>query len=218
METSTSTSNIARLSKLETVPNRPFTNPEHSRADSAVINYMRWQLHHVLSQSNIGPEHPLARELYIQMLQEVNGRFHRIVILERAPLLTDAELTFVGFFGQRRFEANPALLQDVDTELIQEFLNHPHVLSYCSLELADNNWANIVILRNADGIQHWRASRKHAYAARELAPQYYTGIRLHNGILPNGLASPYLVLLHTKYYDFQGPGLWQAVREERGDS
>jgi hypothetical protein len=138
--------------------------------------------------------------------------------IERAPLLTDAELTFVGFFGQRRFEANPALLQDVDTELIQEFLNHPYVLSYCSLELADNNWANIVILRNADGIQHWRASRKHAYAARELAPQYYTGIRLHNGILPNGLASPYLVLLHTKYYDFQGPGLWQAVREERGDS
>src|SRR5689334_630773 len=127
MDTSTSMPNITRLSQVETVPDRPFTNPAHSRADAAILNYMRWRLHHLLSQANIGPEHPLARELYVQTLHEELGRFHRIVILEREPLLTDAELTLVGFFGHRRGEANPALLQDVDIELIQEFLNHPHV-------------------------------------------------------------------------------------------
>ena len=207
--------NLIRLGQLETVPDRPFTNPEHNRADAAILNYLRWRLHYMLSQSNIGPGHPLARELYVQMMQEANGRFHRIVILEREPLLTDAELTLVGFFGHRRGEANPALLQDVDIELIQEFLNHPYVLSYCSLELADGNWANMVLLRNADGIEHWRASQKHAYAAREMAPLYYTGIRLHNGVLPGGLASPHMNLLSTKYYDFQGPVLWRAIREEQ---
>jgi hypothetical protein len=214
MDTSTSMPNITRLSAIETVPDRPFTNPAHSRADAAILNYMRWRLHYLLSQSQIGPEHPLARELYIQTLNEERGRFHRLVILEREPLLTEAELTLVGFFGHRRGEVNPALLQDVDVELVQEFLNHPYVLSYCSLELADSNWANMVLLRNAAGIEHWRASQKHAYAAREMAPLYYTGIRLHNGVLPSGLASPHMNLLSTKYYDFRGPELWRAIREE----
>jgi hypothetical protein len=196
------------------VPDRPFTDPQHSSADAATLNYMRWRLHYLLSQSNIGPGHPLDRELYVQMMQETTDRYHRVVILERGPLLTDAELTFVGFFGQRRFEASQAMLQDIDTELIQEFLQHTSVLSYCSLELADYNWANLVLLRNPEGIQHWRTSQRHAYAARELAPLYYTGIRLHNGVLPEGLDSPVLHLTRTKYYDFQGPGLWQAVRNE----
>jgi len=174
---------------------------------------MRWRLHYLLSQSNIGPEHPLARALYIQTLDEDHGRFHRVVILEREPLLADAELAFVGFFGHRRVEADPTPLQEIDIELIQEFLDHPHVLSYCSLELADGNWANMVLLRSADGIERWRGSRKHAYVARELAPLYYTGIRIHNGVLPDGLASPHLSLLCTKYYDFQGPELWRAIRD-----
>jgi hypothetical protein len=214
METSTPIPSPVRLSQLETVPDRPFANPEHNRADTAILNYMRWRLHYLLSQSGIGPGHPLDRELYVQMMQEANQRYHRMVILERGPLLIDTELTFVGFFGQRRFEASPAILQDIDTELIQEFLHHTYVLSYCSLELADNNWANLVVLRSAEGIQHWRASQRHAYAARELAPLYYTGIRLHNGVLPEGLASPYIRLTCTKYYDFRGPGLWQAIRDE----
>jgi hypothetical protein len=214
MSTSTPLPAVVQLGPHDAVAERPFTDPRHSRADAAILNYMRWRLHYLLSQSDIGPGHPLDRELYIQMLQEANDRYHRMVILERGPLLTDAELTFVGFFGERRFEASPAILQDIDTELIQEFLQHTYVLSYCSLELADNNWANLVILRSAEGIQHWRASQRHAYASRELAPLYYTGIRLHNGVLPEGLASPYIRLTRTKYYDFREPGLWQAIRDE----
>jgi len=50
---------------------------------------------------------------------------------------------------------------------------------------------------------------------RELAPRYYVTIRLHNGLLPCGLASSQMILNATKYYDFQSEELWQAVREER---
>jgi hypothetical protein len=135
-----------------------------------------------------------------------------MVILSRQLLLNAYQLTVVGFFGEKRGEANLALLQDVDTELVQEFLDHVSVLSYSSLELSDGNWANMVLLLGAEGIQHWRASQKHAYAARELAPQLYHTIRLHNGVLPGGLSSQ-LLLRSTKYYEFHGQGLWQAMRE-----
>jgi hypothetical protein len=137
---------------------------------------------------------------------------HRMVIRDRAALAANAELTVVGFFGEQRGKVNPALLHDIDTELIQEFLQHRYVLSYSSLELADGNWGNLVILQHTGGIEHWRASQRHAYAARELAPLYYARIRLHNGILPCGLASPHLILTSTKYYDFEGD-VWQAIRE-----
>ena len=60
MDTSTPTSQVIHLGRAETAPNRSFTNPEHSRADAAVLNYMRWRLHYLLSQSGIGPEHPLV--------------------------------------------------------------------------------------------------------------------------------------------------------------
>ena len=214
MSTPTPFPTAVHLGPLDAVAERPFTDPRHSRADAAILNYIRWRLHYLLSQADIGPGHPLARELYVQMLQETNQRFYRVVILERGPLLTNAELTFVGFFGQRRFDSSPAVLQDIDDELMQEFLQQTYVLAYCSLELADGNWANMVLLRDAAGIQHWRSSQRHAYAARELAPQFYTGIRLHNGVLPEGLDSPFLRLTRTKYYDFQGPGNWYAIRDE----
>jgi hypothetical protein len=83
------------------------------------------------------------------------------------------------------------------------------------LELADGNWANLVIMQHAEGIQRWRTSQKHAYVARKFAPLFYSGIRIHNGVLPRGLTSPRLVLLNTKYYDFRGGRLWRAVRDER---
>jgi hypothetical protein len=208
-----STSNFIRLGWHDHVPDRGFTHPDHIPADAAVLDGMRARLYDTLLRSDIGAGDPRNRELYIQYVKEDDERLHRMVILSRQLLLNAYPLMVVGFFGERRGEANPALLQDVDTELVQEFLHHIHVLSYSSLELADGNWANLVLLLGAEGIQHWRASHKHAYAARELAPQFYHTIRLYNGVLPGGLSSPNLTLVSTKYYEFHGQGLWQAVRE-----
>ena len=140
-------------------------------------------------------------------------RSHRLVILSRQQLLNASALTVVGFFGHKRSAADPSLLQDVDTDLLQEFLHHAYVLSYSSLELPDGNWANLVLMLDAGGIEHWRASQKHAYAARELAPHFYQTIRLHNGTLPGGLAASKLVLLSTKYYDYRDESWWHAIRE-----
>ena len=206
---------IARLGSLEHVPGRRFASPEHSHTDTAILAYMRARLLETLRAANLAPDDPLNREMYVQTLPEDGARLHRMVILSRQALLGAAELTFVGFFGHKRGDANPAILQDVDTELLQEFLNHTYVLSYSSLELPDGNWANMVLMQHAEGIEHWRASQKHAYAARDLAPQFYSTIRLHNGTLPGGLAGPQIALNSTKYYDYDRADRWHAIRDFR---
>jgi hypothetical protein len=208
---------LTRLDQYEQTPERRFANPEHSYADVAILEYMRARLRETLGEAAIALGDPLQRELSILSIKEDGERLHRLVILSRQQLLAAAGLTVVGFFGHKRGSANPKILADVDTDLLQEFFHHTYVLSYSSLELPDGNWANLVIMLDATGIEHWRVSQKHAYAARELAPLFYKTVRLHNGVLPGGLAAPQLVLLRTKYYDYSGDNWWLAIREFRSD-
>jgi hypothetical protein len=205
--------NPVRLGPLEAVAGRPFTAIEHSHTDLATLEYMRMRLRQTLAAWEINLDQPAQSEIHVQYVHDEHTRMHRMIIRDYAALAADAELTVVGFFGEQRGKANPALLQDIDTELIQEFLQQRYVLSYSSLELADGNWGNLVILQHTDDIEHWRATQRHVYAASELAPLYYARIRLHNGVLGGGLASARLMLRSTKYYDFEGGGLWRAIRE-----
>lgn len=213
MSTSLFSANPIYLGPLDAVTDRPFTALEHSHSDLATLERMRARLCHTLVASESTLDQDARSEVHVQYIYEDQQRMHRLVIRDRAALATTGELAVVGFFGEQRGKVNPAMLQDIDTELIQEFLQHRYVLSYSSLELADGNWGNLVILQHAEGIEHWRVSQRHAYAARELAPLYYARIRLHNGLLPGGLASARLMLTSTKYYDFEGQGLWRAIRE-----
>ena len=210
--------NLTRLDQYERIPNRRFANPEHSYADVTVLEHMRTRLRETLGEAAIALGDPPKRELSILSIEEDGERLHRMVILSRQQLLDAAVLTVVGFFGHKRGSANPTILADVETDLLQEFLHHNYVLSYSSLELPDGNWANLVLLLDASGIEHWRVSQRHAYAARELAPLFYKTIRLHNGTLPGGLAAPQLVLLSTKYYDYSDDNWWHAIREFRSHS
>src|SRR6266498_1672308 len=204
---------LVRLGPLDAVANRPFTAAEHSRADLAILEHMRARLRQTLAASEIGIDQLAQSGVHVQYGHDEGERMHRMIIRDRAALAADADLTVVGFFGEQRGKANPALLKDIDTELIQEFLQQRYVLSYSSLELADGNWGNLVILQHTDGIEHWRTSQRHAYAANELAPLYYARIRLHNGVLAGGLAAPRLTLRSTKYYDFEDGDLWGGIGE-----
>jgi hypothetical protein len=210
--------NLTRLGQFERVLDRRFANPEHSYADVLILEYMRARLRETLGEAAMALGDPPKRELSILSIKEDGERLHRMVVLSRQQLLDAAALTVVGFFGHKRASADPTILADVDTDLLLEFLHHNYVLSYSSLELPDGNWANLVLLLDASGIEHWRVSQRHAYAARELAPLFYKTIRLHNGTLPGGLAAPQLVLLSTKYYDYSDDNWWHAIREFRSHS
>jgi hypothetical protein len=204
---------IISLSQTEIVPDRPFTHPEHTQADIAALQRMRVRLHEVLTSSapTADPPHPWRVSLH-----EANGRRHRVIILNRTILLEANELTFVGFCGQKYGHIDAESLHTMsalDAELVNELIDHPHMLSYSSMEVADGNWINLVLLRSAEGIEHWRTSERHIYAANELSPRYFASVRLHNGVLPNGLASVRMTLLRTKYYDFSESPAWRALRE-----
>lgn len=195
------------LTATEIVFGRPFTDPDKIQADFAALEQIRAALHATVRAMPVDPEPGLALHL-----QQPDGRAHRIVILNRLGLLASAPMAVVGFFGQRRPEADPAMLQDLDAELIEELQAHPSMLSYSSCELNCGGWANLVVLADPQGARRWRESARHVFAASQVAPRYYATVRIHNGALPAGLASPALLHVRTLYYDFADTGWWQAIR------
>ena len=200
---------VIRLSPREIVGGRPFTNPRHNADDLVAIRAMAGGLRLIL-----GRPLPDGPRPFVRQSPEPDGREHRAVICNDRVLRAGRDLTFVGFFAKKRRGLDHTPLTTTDDELILEFPRHPGILSYSSLELADGNWANLIVADPPDAKDHWRTSEKHAYAARELAPKHYTVVRLHHGVLPGRLLSgreP--VLVRTKYYDFQGLAPWRADRE-----
>lgn len=207
-----STSNYISLGPSERVSDRPFTNPEHNADDLAMLEYIAERVRYVLDQPHAVHHYPRPFVLY---LPEPGRLRLRIAITNPDELLSNKDdLVVVGFCGQKRPEADRSQVEAVDMELVGEFLQHPYLLSYSSLELKCGNWCNLVLFSNEQGLNHWAASTRHAYAALQLAPQYYLSIRLHNGVLPDGLMSGHkITLTRTKYFDYQGGTLWRAVRE-----
>jgi hypothetical protein len=199
------------LAATEWMDSRPFTDPAQNATDWEIVRAIIAVARAVLSQPLEWPAAPAP--LVLKRVGDEN-RLVRLVFCREADLNAHEDLFLVAFFGQRRLDKDRALINAVDEDLIHEFAQHQGVLSYCSFELPDGNYANLVLLRPEAARDHWRTSAKHAYAAQELAPEYYNCVRLHNGVLSGGLwsgAEPRLV--RTKYYDFCGPLPWRAVRD-----
>lgn len=199
------------LTGADILHERPFTHPDHSRADSSAIHHMRATLRHLLNTPNTLPERPFPLMLY---LPETGGRKQRVILMNFDDLRAADDVMLVGFFGHKKPLVDSLALEAMDIELITEFMHHPNVLSYSSLELPHGDWCNLVLLNAPEGIQSWNEGKKHAYAVRNLAPQHYEYIRLHNGIIPGGVLSEREPrLTRTKYYAFEGDAWWYAVRE-----
>ena len=189
-----------QLSPSETVSGRPFTIPEGSIADIAVLQYMVDTLCRILQQPQAIPDRP--RPLVLS-LEEVGGRIHRIALAQPEVLSGASDLTVVGFCGQKRPNINREPVDAVDEKLINEFPRHKHLLSYSTLQLECGNSCNLVLFDHPQGLSHWAMSETHTQAVR-LSPTYYTVVRLHNAVLPGGLMSNNkLILTRTKYFDFQ---------------
>jgi hypothetical protein len=187
-----------------------FTNPEASRYDLTILQYMAETLCRIMMKPEAIPNQPRP---YVLFLEEIGGRFHRIALSRPELLRQPIDLTVVGFCGKKRPGVDRQPVDAVDDELIEEMPEHLHLLSYSTLQLESLNTVNLVIFSEPQGLSHWAASEKHALAV-SMAPDYYTVIRLHNALLPGGLASHNrLVLLRTKYYDFLDKTPWRATRE-----
>lgn len=193
------------------VANRFFSDPVWSERDRIALEEMAERLRSVLRTEKSSSQ---ENRLDIFYLTEDDGCAHRVVIVNRAGLMDGERLTVVGFFGQRREDADMQATLRADAVMLQQFTEQPHLLSYSSRQFPDDQWANLVLFDSPDGIHHWAANSYHSRAAKEISPGYYNSIRLHNGWLEDGLWSGQPIrLARTKYYDFRGKSLWHGVRE-----
>jgi hypothetical protein len=200
-----------RLAPRETAAGRGFTDPARTARDLGAVRLMLEEIRRRLASAETlaaGPR-PLVLEG-----READGRAHRTIVCDERRLGDGRDLAWVGFFAVKRRDVDSAPLFVRDEELIQEFPDHPGIVSYSSLELGDGDWGNLILLDGDDAREHWRVSERHAHAARALAPCHYTDVRLHQGVLPGGaLAGSEPVLRRTKYYDYRDVVTWRAERE-----
>lgn len=200
-----------RLGPRETGEDRDFTAPARTAEDLRAVGRMLETLRQAVARAGQWPAGP--RPLTLEE-READGRAHRAIVCDARRLGAGRDVTWVGFFAEKRRDRDPTPLTVMDDELIEEFPAHPDILSYSSLELAGGDWGNLILLATEEAREHWRTSERHAYAARELAPRHYTHVRLHQGVLPGGvLGGRAPVLRRTRYYDYREEATWRAERE-----
>ena len=190
----------ARSVSVDATPQRLSSAGSSTCDDSAALHYMLTRLYQYARHMGDMLMHALPNTVY---LREPDGRQHRIVLMNAGALQPDAELTFVGFFGQKRPGVDFSALDALDQELIQEFRDYPHLLSYSSLELVDGTWGNLVVMTGSHGLVSWAGSARHAHASQEFAPRCYLTIRLHRGTFTAANSQqPALQIQSTKHFDF----------------
>ena len=194
---------------------RPFTHPAHTSADKSILGSILECLRDKMRSHEELPSEPRPLVLFEKTAE---NRRRRIVICNPEQLLADRQITIVGFMGVKRPDVDRTPLDLVDEELIAGFPQFPGVLSYCSVQQASGNWANLVLLRDPSDLSHWASGPRHAFAAKAMAPDYYEYIRLHNAVLEGGVLSDSAIVIHqTKYYDYDEVPPWRAVREHSSE-
>jgi hypothetical protein len=202
-----------QLDKNESPDDRSLPTVMKRKLDHVILSYMARKIHvmlHSLDQATT------TSQPFLYYLDERHKRTHRIAIYNPQELLLNNGLLFVGFVSMRRKSLSPFVLDELrilDKRLVAELVNTPGLLSYSSLELHDGNWCNLVLFGNANAKIHVTNNDTHRYAAYEFSPRCYEWIRLHNGIMPAGLAGNEMLLQRTKYYTFQEAHQRPILRE-----
>jgi len=183
------------------------------KLDLVILRYMARRVSVALRSLDLATS--TARPL-LYYLDERHRRTHRMAIYNPEELLLNNELAFVGFISGKLRPIKPSVAADlriVDKKLVAELVGAPGLLSYSSLELHDGNWCNLVLFKDPEVKIHLKNAETHQYAAYQVAPSCYEWIRLHNGVMPRGLAGNEMLLRKTRYYTYQGAERRPAIRE-----
>ena len=188
-------------------------NLSKGTSDLFVLKYMRQRVRLTLQQ--LEPCATLQRPI-LYNFQEHHGRIHRIALYNCQQLLQRPTLAFVGFISRKQKQLDASIIGEihsVDAQLVAEMVNNPGILGYSSLELRSGIWCNLVLMENSETKQQVLQTATHAHAAYRLAPRYYEWIRLHIGVMPNGLFHDEMKAFSTRYYTFQVAQQKPIVRE-----
>ena len=202
-------------SHILVVADQEKRNVRKGWSDSILLGYMARRLHLALRQVE-QTRSPRRTPFRVYRLQERGERTHRIAIYQPEHLRLQNPLAFVGFRSARQKQLRPSIIQAIqhtDKKLVEELAGAPGILSYSSFELRNGDWCNLVLLSDDSAKMHMKKSETHTYAAFHLAHAYYDWIRLHNGIMSEGLDHMEMQLLKTRYYTFHPGRQKPSIRE-----
>ncbi|XP_022104984.1 uncharacterized protein LOC110986943 isoform X2 [Acanthaster planci] len=134
--------------------------------------------------------------------------FHDIRVGQQSEL-PSKELHFVGFFGEKPAGVKQEmvdLVTKVNDSLMVQLSSHPDILLYGSAEVIERegDFYNLVVMRNEAAGQHWKGGSLHINeAVNNLSPKYYTTVRIHTGVLPDGLDSKEFLLKRSVFLDYR---------------
>ncbi|GJM37245.1 MAG: hypothetical protein DHS20C19_06120 [Acidimicrobiales bacterium] len=201
---------LVRLGPNDEVDGHPITEVGHYEGDIALLNYLLQDLRALIRQAG---RDDTAFEPQQVISWEVHGLARRTVICDPAGLADSSDVLMVGFFGDRRADADQPAIDTSEMDLINEFADYPGILSYSSVELVDGYWANLVVHREPDDREAWRSSHVHQDAVERIAPMAYHGVRIHNGCIIGGVVGQHTVVIEiTKYWDYDVSPTWHAIR------
>lgn len=199
------------LGPNDVVTGRPFTAVEMTLRDRGILHGILADVRSILVEVEEGTR---VLEPYQKLVWRVSGLTHRVLICDAERLRAHPGPCVVGFFGDRRPHVDAWPLEEANNEIVGEFSKYPGILAYCSVELPERYWANLVLHDDPVDVQFWRTSEMHARAVETLSPKHYFNVRIHNGFLTSGLFErPQIVIRKTKYFDYSGPEFWRAERD-----
>ncbi|MEZ4594274.1 MAG: hypothetical protein R3D55_24495 [Chloroflexota bacterium] len=201
---------VVQLSATHVLDERPFTHPKHIPDDLATLRYMAQQLCLTLQNPHMVPKIP---QTILHSMPNQNSWFQRQVLAHPAHFNSHSLFHVVGFFGQSRSQTNIELAQEFDLVLTAEIPQHEGLSSYCTMQLKDGNFANLVLFISETAQMHWSRSEAHAKAVYELSPGFYHSVRIYNGRLPQGIQNSDALSLHkARYFDYDESPMWRGVR------
>jgi hypothetical protein len=200
---------VVQLARDTLVEGRPFAAPANTKRDTAVMQQMLARMRGAARSWLASP--PPGSGVLVRQLDAAGLRTW-IRVPDRAALLAAPELTTIGFFGQPREDVDHAPMDELETAIVETLEEVPGVLSYFNLELAQRSFGNLILCAAPDVPVRWRVHNLHRLAVA-LAPSHYHSARLHSGTVRSRLAGDAdLVVLRTRYYDFDSEPAWLAVR------
>ena len=182
-------------------------------SDLLVLKYMRQRVRLTLHQLEpcVTSQRPI-----LYNFQERHGRIHRIALYNCQELTQRSTLAFVGFISRKQKVLDASIVDEIhtiDMQLVAEMVHNPGILGYSSLELRTGVWCNLVLMDNIEAKQQVLHTQTHTHAAYQLAPRYYEWIRLHTGVMPQGLFHDEMKAVGTRYYTFQVAHKKPLIRE-----
>ena len=198
---------MIELGPSEHVAGRPFSTPDWTRKDSAVLSRMfsRLRTHAATYARDAGDR--------LDKLTEPDGSVHTIVLPDLERMRRVGDLFGVGFFGQARRNVDHTPIMELEAALIADMPRTAGLVAYYNAFDPDEGWGNLVLFEDAVAERAWGGDPRHIDAVRRSATHYHS-IRLHHALAAGGLlGSGPIEIIRTRYLDYAEDPPWRAVRE-----